>query len=125
MTLALSGQDPGPCEDDTSDDVWEHPGPCEDDRDKENEKRKESNLESITKRENIIKMLSLAAPGLNLFPGKKEESENKFLFFNLETLNLEKDCEYTRRGKLLGHGFTNERLDNIFKTTFVVYYVIV
>ena len=91
---------------------------AEDDRDKENEKRKESNLESITKRENIIKMLSLAAPGLNLFPGKKEESENKFLFFNLETLNLEKDCEYTRRGKLLGHGFTNERLDNIFKSRF-------
>lgn len=49
-------------------------------------------------------------PGINLFPGET----NGFKYFTLESLNLEKDFSYTRRGKLKGHGFTDEKIDLIF-----------
>jgi len=49
-------------------------------------------------------------PGLNLFPGET----NGFKYFSLETLNLETDFSYTRRGKLKGHGFTDDKIDLIF-----------
>ena len=32
----------------------------------------------------------------------------------MESLSLETDCGYTRRSKLLGHGFSNARLDDMF-----------
>ena len=40
--------------------------------------------------------------------------ENEFKLFTLESLSLETDCGYTRRPKLLGHGFSNTRLDDMF-----------
>ena len=64
------------------------------------------------KRERLIRMLSLMAPGLSFFPAA-EKQDYRFSIFNLKSLSLERDCEYTRRGKLLGHGFSNERLDII------------
>ena len=72
----------------------------------------ESSSESELKSERLLRMLSLTAPGIDLFP-TADNADNRFCFFSLDGLSLEKDCEYTRRGKLLGHGFSNERLDTI------------
>ena len=72
----------------------------------------ESSSESELKSERLLRMLSLTAPGIDLFP-TTDNADNRFCFFSLDGLSLEKDCEYTRRGKLLGHGFSNERLDTI------------
>ena len=41
-----------------------------------------------------------------------------FKYFCLESLNLETDFNYSRRPKLLGHGFTNARLDEMFSDRF-------
>ena len=67
----------------------------------------------------MYELLNTAAPGINLFNtrqknhnGESSEDHN-LLFFSLETLSLERDFGYSRRGKLLGHGFTNEELDSI------------
>ena len=96
----------------------------EDDEDGERHERTERNNvnegdseERNANREKIIKMLSLTAPGINMFP-LSEDSSNGFYFFTLKTLSLERDLEYSRRGKLLGHGFTNEKLDDIFNNRF-------
>ena len=70
------------------------------------------NSESELKNERLLRMLSLTAPGIDLFP-TTDTAHNRFCLFSLDSLSLEKDCEYTRRGKLLGHGFSNERLDTI------------
>ena len=77
----------------------------------------ESNSESELKSERLLRMLSLTAPGIDLFP-TTDNTDNRFCFFSLNSLSLEKDCEYTRRGKLLGHGFSNERLDIILADRF-------
>ena len=96
----------------------------EDDEDGErNDGTERSNINEVdngernANREKIIKMLSLTAPGINLFP-VSEDSSNGFCLFTLKTLSLERDLDYSRRGKLLGHGFTNERLDDIFNNRF-------
>ena len=73
--------------------------------------------ESELKSERLLRMLSLTAPGVNLFP-TTDNADNKFCYFDLDSLSLERDCEYTRRGKLLGHGFSNERLDIILTDRF-------
>ena len=41
-----------------------------------------------------------------------------FKYFCLESLNLETDFNYSRRPKLLGHWFTNARLDEMFSDRF-------
>jgi len=75
------------------------------------EKRK---MEEKARREKMVKMLNMVAPGIDLFPPSEDDgTDNGFLYFSLETLNLETDLSYTRRGKLLGHGFTNSELDTI------------
>jgi len=63
--------------------------------------------------------LNTAAPGINLFNTRQKKhngegsEDHNLLFFSLETLSLERDFGYSRRGKLLGHGFTNDELDSI------------
>ena len=91
-----------------------------DDSDDEDENEREkadrraaSNAELESKKDKIIKLLCSTAPGIDLFPSNTKE-ENGFLYFDLVSLSLERDLEYTRRGKLLGHGFKNETLDEIF-----------
>ena len=54
-------------------------------------------------------MLHTVAPGIDLFRTIRD-GENGFKFFSMETLDLEKDFDYARRGKLLGHGFSNQRV---------------
>ena len=49
---------------------------------------------------------------------QNENKENGFKLFTLESLSLETDCGYTRRPKLLGHGFSNARLDDMFSDRF-------
>ena len=76
-----------------------------------------SDVENEHKSERLIRMLSLTAPGIDLFP-TENSADNRFCYFSLDSLSLERDCEYTRRGKLLGHGFSNERLDKILADRF-------
>ena len=66
----------------------------------------------------MYELLNTAAPGINLFNARQEKTggesvKHNLLFFSLHSLSLEADFGYTRRGKLLGHGFTNEELDSI------------
>jgi len=67
---------------------------------------------AVAKREKLVKILSRSPPGIDLFPTKNEE-DNGFHYFNLESLSLEKDCGYSRRGHLLGHGMTIERIEDV------------
>ena len=41
-----------------------------------------------------------------------------FKYFNLDSLSLESDFGYDRRGKLIKHGFTDERLNEMFSDRF-------
>ena len=64
----------------------------------------------------MYELLNTAAPGINLFNARQPENQEErhnLLFFSLGSLSLEADFGYARRGKLLGHGFTNEELDSI------------
>lgn len=65
----------------------------------------------------MYELLNTAAPGINLFNTGQEEngksSKQNLRFFSLDSLSLEADFGYARRGKLLGHGFTNSELDSI------------
>jgi len=74
-------------------------------------KRKE---EDMARRDKMVKMLNMVAPGIDLFPPQSEEDGNGFLYFSMDTLDLERDMGYSRRAKLLGHGFTATKLDTIF-----------
>lgn len=93
---------------------------AEDDHEKVDRDRDAKDAELAGKRERIIEMLSRSAPGLNLFPRSQQEHDNIDLkFFDLKSLSLEKHCDYKRRGKLLGHGFSNEKLNEMFSDRFV------
>ena len=54
--------------------------------------------------------MSGTPPGINLFP-TSGGTDNGFQYFKLETLNLEKDFRYGRRGILMGHGLSKEKID--------------
>ena len=56
---------------------------------------------------------SSVPPGINLFRSKKI-NENSFQYFSMDTLNLETDFGYSRRPKLLDHGFSVETVEEIF-----------
>jgi len=82
------------------------------------EGRKKKRQEASEKRRvAIYELLNTSAPGINLFNARQETSsendKHNLLFFSLDSLSLEADFGYARRGKLLGHGFTNEELDSI------------
>ena len=70
----------------------------------------EDDLEVAVKREKLIKIMSGTPPGINLFPTPCG-AEIGFQYFTLESLNLEKDFGYGRRGILLGHGLQKEKID--------------
>ena len=97
-------------------DVGPHSSDDEEDQD-DTHREAANDQEAEAKREKIIKMLSLSAPGIDLFPVKDGE-QNGFKYFDIASLSLEKDCEYNRRGKLLGHGFSNEQLNDILTDRF-------
>ena len=87
--------------------------------DKIAEKKKEASEEMKKKREKIGEMMSRTAPGLDMFPRDNSDNhKNPFKCFDFGSLSLEKHCEYTRRGKLLGHGFTHSSLDQILTDRF-------
>jgi len=56
-------------------------------------------------------------PGVDLFK-KNSRNENGFKYFTLESLNLESDLDYSRRKKLLGHGFSEERINEMLSDRF-------
>jgi len=72
--------------------------------------RNRTDTEKINQRQ---KLLNVVAPGVNLFCS--EYDENGFLYFSMDSLDLERDFGYSRRGKLMGHGFTSEQLDLILR----------
>merc|ERR1719334_1510905 len=79
---------------------------------KEKEIKKKREVEE--RRKAMYQMLNVVAPGINLFNVVDQETgSNGFRYFSLDSLSLEKDFGYSRRGKLLGHGFTNDQLDAI------------
>lgn len=59
-------------------------------------------------------LLTFSPVGIDLFL-PDETGEVAFRYFSLDTLDLEKDFNYTRRGKLVEHGFTQERITDMFK----------
>ena len=65
----------------------------------------EEDLEVAVKREKLIKIMSGTPPGIDLFTDTGRH------YFNLETLSLEKDFGYDRRGFLMGHGLDREKID--------------
>ena len=58
-------------------------------------------------------------PGLNVFKRSDGDESFGFNIFNMETLDLERDFGYRRRGKLKGHGYTDQELDKIFSDKIV------
>jgi len=78
-------------------------------------RKKKRQEESEKRRVAMYELLNTAAPGINLFNARQKETSGKhnLLFFSLDSLSLEADFGYARRGKLLGHGFTNDELDSI------------
>ena len=81
----------------------------ESDDEEKNARILQQKLEAAENRKKLQKMLHTVAPGIDLFR-TNSSGENGFKFFNMETLDLEKDFDYARRGKLLGHGFSNQRI---------------
>merc|ERR1719508_529489 len=81
----------------------------ESDDEQKNERIAQQKLEAAENRKKLQKMLHTVAPGIDLFRTNLN-GENGFKYFNMGTLDLEKDFDYARRGKLLGHGFSNERI---------------
>ena len=81
----------------------------ESDDEQKNERIAQQKLEAAENRKKLQKMLHTVAPGIDLFRTNLN-GENGLKYFNMETLDLEKDFDYARRGKLLGHGFSNERI---------------
>ena len=81
----------------------------ETDDEEKDEKLAQQKQEAAENRKKLQKMLHTVAPGIDLFR-TNSSGENGFKYFNMETLDLEKDFDYARRGKLLGHGFSNERI---------------
>jgi len=84
----------------------------EEDEEGKQAKEEKKKAEDMARRDKMVKMLNMVAPGIDMFP-PVEESVNGFLYYSLDTLDLETDMGYTRRAKLLGHGFTNTQLDTI------------
>ena len=81
----------------------------ESDDEEKNERLLQQKQEAAENRKKLQKMLHTVAPGIDLFR-TIVDGENGFKFFSMETLDLEKDFDYARRGKLLGHGFSNQRV---------------
>ena len=70
-------------------------------------------LEDENNKRKLQNLLHSVPPGIDLFR-QNSDKENGFKYFTLESLSIETDLDYSRRPKLLGHGFTNERLDEMF-----------
>ena len=84
----------------------------ESDEEEKNARLLQQKQEAAENKKKLQKMLHTVAPGIDLFR-TNSSGENGFKFFNMETLDLEKDFDYGRRGKLLGHGFSNERINEM------------
>jgi len=94
--------------------VFEDP---DSDEEEKNEKLQKQKQEALENKKKLQKMLHTVAPGVDLFRQNAEE-ENGFRYFNMDSLDLEKDFDYGRRGKLLGHGFTNDRVTEMLGDRF-------
>ena len=70
--------------------------------------------EEIERRVKLENTLGLVPPGIDLFPTVNDKTgklQNGFVIFELDSISLEKDFGYKRRGKLLGHGFTTDEIN--------------
>ena len=70
------------------------------------------------KREKLVRILSHAPPGIDLFPLQSGRDCNGFLYFSQDSLSLERDFRYSRRGVLLGHGMTPDRVEEILTSRY-------
>ena len=70
------------------------------------------------KREKLVRILSHAPPGIDLFPLQNGRDSNGFLYFSQDSLSLERDFRYSRRGVLLGHGMTPDRVEEILTSRY-------
>jgi hypothetical protein len=68
-------------------------------------------------RRKLQRLLHGSAPGIDLFPlpvpPGPEGGGNRFKYFSLETLDLERDFGYSRRARLVGHGFSDARVTDM------------
>ena len=108
-------------------------------REKQSAKLDEEKRLELEKKKKLQRRLHSIPPGIDLFRfvmnhyhsnliyilnfqklyfRQNSKQENVFKYFCLESLNLETDFNYSRRPKLLGHGFTNARLDEMFSDRF-------
>jgi hypothetical protein len=88
-----------------------------------NEKEQKRLEEVARRRKAMYDLLNIVAPGIDLFNGAKQvgasgRPSSGFLYFSPATLRLEADFGYSRRARLLGHGFTNDELDTILTDPF-------
>ena len=99
----------------------------EEDEDKENDMKTEDTEEALKQRLNEVEenrkkheelLQSTNPPGINLFRSKRNPDQNSFQYFTLETLSLEDDFGYSRREKLLSHGFSVPTIEEIFSDRF-------
>ena len=77
-----------------------------------------SKNEDNRKKDSYMPFLS-KAPGLNLF--NQKEGSHAFKHFDLNSLSLEEDFDYSRRANLKGRGFSKQEIDEILndKLTFL------
>ena len=94
-------------------DVWEHDLPAEielrsngefGDSDEEDENTKDKEEEEEQSLQQKQQLLHSLPPGIRLFRGET------FRYFSQPSLSLEEDFQYSRRVKLLSHGFSHERI---------------
>jgi len=82
-----------------------------DDSEEEDEQKTSKNDEERRRR---LETLLETPPGLNIFkPGDEQQEHFGLRSFNLDSLSLEADFQYSRRGKLKGHGFSDDAIDEI------------
>jgi len=89
----------------------------DEDMDKAADTDAERRADEVARRAKLRERFNVLPPGINLFPDDKiqESKSNGYHYFSLDTLDLEKDFSYNRRGQLKGHGFTDEKIDTILK----------
>ena len=74
----------------------------DEDMDKAADTAAERRADEVTRRAKLRERFNVLPPGINLFPDDKiqESKSNGYHYFNLDTLDLEKDFSYNRRGQL-------------------------
>lgn len=88
----------------------------DDESDDEAERRRRrtdaKKAEAASNKKKRLKILHTVAPGIDLFMGERP-GENGFKYFGMADLDLERDFNYSRRSKLVSHGFSEDRISEM------------